>query len=75
MADRELCSLMDRLDDGVKLEVVFADAALSAGRGEVGCGGCEEADRTHPMLLHGVRMRGGVVKVQIQKVEELGPCG
>ena len=63
IVDRELCNLMDRLDDGVKLEVVFADGALS-GRGEPECAGYERADRMHPMLLNGVKARGGIVKVQ-----------
>lgn len=66
MVDRELCTLMDRLDDGVKLEVVFADGVLSC-RGEFGRVGCEEAGGEYAMLLKGVRTRGGTVKVQ--KVE------
>ena len=70
MVDRELCNLMGRLDDGVRLEVVFADGALS-GKGEFGCVECEEAGGAYAMLLNGVRTRGGIVKVQ--KVEEPEP--
>jgi hypothetical protein len=69
--DRELCDLMDRLDGGVNLEVVFADGALAAG------GGFEcvryESGGVYASLLDGVRTRGGIVKVHVQKVEELGP--
>jgi len=61
--DRELCSLMDRLDEEVKLEVVFGDGALSAGHDVVGMD-CERADGPHSMLLDGVKKRGGVVKIQ-----------
>lgn len=66
IVDRELCNLVDRLDDGVKLEVLFSDGALS-GRGELQCVGCEEADDVHAMLLHGVKTKGGIVKVQKAK--------
>jgi len=68
----QLQRLIDRLDDGVKLEVVFAGGALS-GRGEFECVGCEEVDGAYAMLLNGVRTRGGIVKVQ--RVEELEPYG
>jgi hypothetical protein len=33
---------------------------------------CEETDGAYAMLLHGVRKKGGFVKVL--KVEDLGPC-
>lgn len=67
--DRELCNLMDRLDEEVKLEVVFADAALSGGD-EIEGVGCEQADGAGTMLLKGVKTRGGVVKVQqMEKLE------
>lgn len=72
IVDRELCNLMDRLDGGVSLQVVFADGAL-AGGGRFGCVGCETGG-AYASLLYGVRMRGGIVKVHVQKVEELaGP--
>ena len=61
--DRELCSLMDRLDEEVKLEVVFADAGLSGGR-EVEGAVCARADGAGTMLLNGVRARGGIVRIQ-----------
>ena len=61
--DRELCDLMDRLDGEVKLEVVFADSALSAGH-EVMDVSCERPDGPHSMLLDGAKRRGGVVKIQ-----------
>jgi len=38
--NRELCSLMDRLDEGVKLEVIFGDTASSGGDAVHGVG-CE----------------------------------
>ena len=57
IVDRELCSLMDRLDEEVKLEVVFADGALSDAS-------CKRTDGVHTMLLNGMRGRGGIVKVQ-----------
>ena len=63
IVDRELCSLMDRLDEEVKLEVVFADGALSDGRG-VTDANCKRTDSVHTMLLNGVRRRGGIVKIQ-----------
>ena len=61
--DRELCDLMDRLDEGVKLEVVFGDAASSGGDWVYGVG-CEQSSDANAMLLNGVKVRGGVVKVQ-----------
>ena len=61
--DRELCDLMDRLDGEVKLEVVFADSALSAGHEVMGAS-CERPDGSHSMLLNGVKRRGGVVRIQ-----------
>ena len=61
--DRELCDLMDRLDEEVKLEVVFGDAASSGGD-EVHGVGCEQVGDASTMLLNGVKVRGGVVKVQ-----------
>jgi len=68
MVDRELCNLMDRLDDEVRLEVVFADGTLSGGHEAVGAG-CEQVDGQHTALLGGVKRRGGIVK--IRRVEEL----
>jgi len=62
--DRELCSLMDRVDEEVKLEVTFADAALLDGD-EVDSAGCEEENDPGMVLLNGVKMRGGTVKVQL----------
>src|SRR5258707_9883942 len=50
--DGELCNLMDRLDEEVKLEVVFADAALSDGDDVHGVG-CEQANNTSAGLLNG----------------------
>jgi len=64
--DGELCNLMDRLDEEVRLEVVFADAALSGG-GEIKGAGCKQGDGAGAMLLNGVRTRGGVVKIQRAK--------
>ena len=61
--DRELCDLMDRLDEEVKLEVVFADSALSAGHEGMDVS-CERPDGPHRMLLDGVKRRGGIVKIQ-----------
>jgi len=66
VVDRELCNLMDRLDEEVRLEVVFADDwhwVLSAGC-EVTGANCERADGPHSMLLNGVKRKGGVVKIQ-----------
>jgi hypothetical protein len=63
MVDRELCDLMGRLDEEVKLEVVFAGVELSGGN-EVKGADCERVDGTRTMLLNGVRTRGGVVKIQ-----------
>ena len=63
VVDRELCNLMDRLDEGVKLEVIFADGALSGGRKILGTG-CELAGGAHSMLLNGAKKRGGIVKIQ-----------
>ena len=62
MVDRERCSLTDRPDEKVKLEVVFADLELSD-RNEVNGAGCERTDSTRTMLLNGVRTRGGVEKI------------
>jgi hypothetical protein len=61
--DRELCDLMDRLDEEVKLEVVFADVALSGGDEDKGAS-CGQAGNADAVLLNGVRARGGVVKAQ-----------
>ena len=66
VVDRELCNLMDRLDEEVRLEVVFADDfhwVLSTGCEVMGVN-CERADGPHRMLLNGVKGRGGVVKIQ-----------
>ncbi|KAF9646307.1 hypothetical protein BDM02DRAFT_3271080 [Thelephora ganbajun] len=63
MVDRELCNLMDRLDEEVEFEVVFADAT-SLGEDEFEDICCEQADSARAMLLNGVRTRGGVVKIQ-----------
>ena len=61
--DRELCNLMDRLDEEVKLEVIFGDGALSAGHDVFGMD-YERADGPHSTLLDGVKQRGGIVKIQ-----------
>ena len=61
--DRELCNLMDRLDEEVKLEVVFADAVLSGGDDVKGVD-CGRTDGVGATLLNGMRTRGGVVKIQ-----------
>ena len=66
IVDRELCSLMDRLGEDVKLEVVFTDSD----GGEVKGADCEQADGAGTVLLNGVRTRGGVVK--LQRAEKLG---
>ena len=63
VVDRELCNLMDRLDRGVKLEVIFADGALSGGRETLGTS-CEIAAGAHSTLLNGMKKRGGIVKIQ-----------
>ena len=63
VVDRELCNLMDRLDEGVKLEVVFADGALSGGRKILGTR-YELAVGARSTLLNGMRKRGGIVKIQ-----------
>lgn len=68
MVDRELCNLMDRLDEEARLEVVFADGVLSGGH-EVVRAGCERVDGVHTMLLSGMKGRGGIVK--IRRVEDL----
>ena len=68
LVDRELCNLMDRLDEEVKLEVVFADVALSGGD-EVKGADCEQADGMGAVLLSGMRARGGIVKAR--RAEEL----
>ena len=60
--DRELCDLMDRLDEEVKLDIVFVDAALSSMDGVHGVG--YEQGNASSGLLSGVKTRGGVVKVQ-----------
>jgi hypothetical protein len=65
MFDRELCSLMGRSDEKVKLEVVPADLELSDRNGGTGC---ERADSTTTRLLNGVSTRGGVVKIQRVRV-------
>lgn len=61
--DRELCDLMSRLDEEVKLEVVFADGGLPGSHEDVGAS-YERADGAHRMLLDGVKRRGGIVKIQ-----------
>ena len=74
IVDRELCNLMDRSDEGVKLQVFFADGKSSGGR-EFDCVGFEKvaAGSAYAMLLNGVMTRGGTV--MIQRVEELvEPC-
>jgi hypothetical protein len=63
VVDRELCNLMDRLDKDVKLEVIFADGALSGGRGILGTR-CQLAAGAHSTLLNGMKKRGGIVKIQ-----------
>lgn len=63
VVDRELCSLIDRLDKGVKLEIIFADGALSGGREILGTS-CELAAGAHSTLLNGMRKRGGIVRIQ-----------
>lgn len=68
LVDRELCNLMERLDEEVKLEVVFADVALSGGDRVKGADR-EQADGMGAVLLSGMRTRGGIVKVQ--RAEEL----
>ena len=68
MVDRELCELMDRLEDGIRLEVGFVDGVLSTS-GEFRCVDCEGIGGVYDMLLNGVRTRGGTVKVQ--KVEQV----
>ena len=69
--DRELCGLMDRLDGEVKLEVVFRDVALSGGDEVYGMG-CEQIIDASTVLLSGMRIRGGGVKIRrAEKLKEL----
>lgn len=70
--DRELCDLMSRLDEEVKLEVVFADGGLPGSHEDVGAS-YERADGAHRMLLDGVKRRGGIVKIQQGEVSKPSP--
>jgi hypothetical protein len=70
IVDEELFNLVGRLEDGVKLQVIFADGALS-GRGGFEFEGCEEPGGIYASLLNGARARGAIVKVQ--KEEEFEP--
>jgi len=64
IVDRELCDLMDRLDEEVKLEAIFADGVSR----EVSGAGYEQPDGARSALLNGMRAKGGVVKIQREEV-------
>jgi len=70
--DITLCKLMDRLDDGVTLEVLFADGWVSGTR-PFKVVSCESVGGEYAELLKGVRKRKGIVnfKLDLKRAADL----